>query len=129
MNKVILAGTMSNPTITSESGKKKIATFTLRTTERWRDASGNQKKHIEDHEVVAWAGIANLLDDLGLEKRKLVVEGKIRTRRFTDKSGQTTVIKEVHAEKIEFMDYVPKDEIICDDEELPPAPPAPRLTP
>jgi len=91
--------------ISFENGGKKM-TVTMATSERYRDRNGQWQDQTEWHNVVAWGNLANDID----EKRRvyakgdlMFVEGKIRTRQYTDGQGVTKYITEILAEKMNLI--------------------------
>ncbi len=107
LNKVMLIGRLGkDPEVISfENGGKKM-TVTMATSERYRDRNGQWQDQTEWHNVVAWGNLANDID----EKRRvyakgdlMFVEGKIRTRQYTDGQGVTKYITEILAEKMNLI--------------------------
>lgn len=86
--KVILIGNVgANPTVkTLESGVK-TANFRVATTERFTDRQGNVIDHTEWHNVVLWRGLAEVADKYVRKGSQVFIEGRIRTREWTDKEG------------------------------------------
>ena len=86
--KVILIGNVgANPTVkTLESGVK-TANFRVATTERFTDRQGNAIAHTEWHNVVLWRGLAEVADKYVRKGSQVFIEGRIRTREWTDKEG------------------------------------------
>jgi len=107
LNKVMLIGRLGkDPEVISfDNGGKKMA-VTLATSERYRDRNGQWQDQTEWHNVVAWGNLANDID----EKRRvyakgdlMFIEGKIRTRQYTDGQGVTKYITEILAEKMNLI--------------------------
>lgn len=86
--KVILIGNVgANPTVkTLESGVK-TANFRVATTERFTDRQGNAIDQTEWHNVVLWRGLAEVADKYVRKGSQVFIEGRIRTREWTDKEG------------------------------------------
>lgn len=86
--KVILIGNVgASPTVkTLESGVK-TANFRVATTERFTDRQGNAINHTEWHNVVLWRGLAEVADKYVRKGSQVFIEGRIRTREWTDKEG------------------------------------------
>ena len=104
LNKVILIGRLGkNPEVTTfENGNKKVTT-TLATSERYRDRDQNWVEQTDWHNIVAWNTLAN---DIAEGRRNyskgdmMYVEGKLRTRQYTDQQGATRYVTEVIADKM-----------------------------
>ena len=86
-------------TFTFENGNKKIS-FTLATTESYRDKEGNWVDQTEWHNIAGYRYLA----DKNVAKGDLVyVEGKIKTRKYQDKEGNDRYVTEIVADKINII--------------------------
>ena len=107
LNKVILIGRLGkDPEITTfENGNKKVSA-TLATSERYRDRDQNWVEQTDWHNIVVWGNLAN---DIAEGRRNyskgdlMYVEGKLRTRQYTDQQGIVRYITEVNADKMMQM--------------------------
>lgn len=88
VNKVILLGRLgADPEVkTLESGTT-VASIRLATTERYKDKNGNQQESTEWHNVVFWRGLADVVAKYLKKGDQAYVEGRIKTRKWTDKDG------------------------------------------
>ena len=91
VNKVIIVGNVGNqPEIraTQASGEE-LATFSLATSERWKDKnSGEQKEKTDWHKVVVFApGLVRVIKEYVNKGSKLYIEGKLQTREYQDEAG------------------------------------------
>jgi len=101
LNKVILIGRIGKDpdTFTFENGNKKIS-FTLATTESYRDKDNNWVDQTEWHNITGYRYLA----EKNFAKGDLIyVEGKIKTRKYTDKDGADRYITEIVADKINIL--------------------------
>ncbi len=101
LNKVILIGRIGkDPEIfTFENGTKKIS-FSLATTESYRDKENNWVDQTEWHNITGYRYLA----EKTFAKGDLVyVEGKIKTRKYTDKDENTRYVTEIVADKINIL--------------------------
>mgnify|MGYP002870077105 FL=1 len=92
LNKVMLIGNVGKePEIRYLEGNTpqatKVAQFTLATTERYRDRNGELHENTEWHNIVAWRGLADTAEKVVHKGTQLYIEGKLRTRSWTDQSG------------------------------------------
>ena len=78
----------------------KVAQFTLATTERFRDRSGEVRENTEWHNIVAWRGLADLAEKYIRKGSQIYVEGQIRTRSWTDQAGAKQYRTEIIANAI-----------------------------
>jgi len=107
LNKVILIGRLGkDPEITTfENGNRKVSA-TLATSERYRDRDNNWVEQTDWHNIVVWGNLAN---DIAEGRRNyakgdlMYVEGKLRTRQYTDQQGIVRYVTEVNADKMMLM--------------------------
>ena len=81
----------------------KVATFTLATTERFRDRSGETRENTEWHNIVAWRNSADLAERFIHKGMQIYVEGRLRTRSYTDQAGVQKYTTEVVADNIQLL--------------------------
>jgi single-strand DNA-binding protein len=88
VNKIILLGNVGkDPEIRATGGGMMVANFSLATTDRAKDASGNWTDKTEWHNLVAFQRTAEIVRDYVKKGSKLYVEGKIQTRSWDDKNS------------------------------------------
>lgn len=85
-----------------QGGPRKCATFSLATTERYKDRNGNLVNNTEWHNIVSW-NHAELCEKYVSKGSQLYVEGKLRTRSWDDKDGNKRYVTEILAEKIDLL--------------------------
>src|SRR5580698_3488767 len=98
VNKVILVGNLGkDPEVHNTQAGSKIVSFTLATGETWNDrASGERKERTEWHRVVVFnEAIVDIAERFLTKGAKVYVEGQLRTRKWTDQSGQEHSATEV----------------------------------
>lgn len=98
INKVILIGRLGKDpeVMTYENGVKR-ASFSLATSESYKDKDGNWQEQTEWHNIVLWRYLA----ERNLVKGDLVyIEGKLRNRSWEDEKGQKRYITEIQGEKV-----------------------------
>ena len=111
LNKVMLIGNVGNdPEIRyldsnpqGPQGNAKVASFRLATTERFRDRNGDVRENTEWHNVVAWRSSADLVEKFIHKGSQIYVEGKLRTRQWTDQQGNKRYTTEVNADNIQLL--------------------------
>jgi single-strand DNA-binding protein len=90
INKVILVGNVGqDPEIKSTGDGRELATFSLATTESWKDKnSGEKKDKTEWHRIVIFSpGLVNIAKSYVKKGSKLYIEGQLQTRKWTDNAG------------------------------------------
>jgi len=109
LNKVMLIGNVGkDPEVryinaNNTGNNDRVATITLATSERYRDASGVVKENTEWHTVVAWRSLAEMVDKYVKKGTQIYVEGRLRTRSWTDQTGNKRYSTEIQAETIQLL--------------------------
>ncbi|MEE8663474.1 MAG: single-stranded DNA-binding protein [Acetobacter sp.] len=102
VNKVVLVGNIGkDPEVRSGQSGTKIVSLSLATSETWNDrASGERRERTEWHRVVIFnERLADVAERFVKKGSKLYLEGALRTRKWTDQSGQDRYTTEVIIEK------------------------------
>lgn len=92
-----------------EVGEYKVANFSLATTERGftkRDGTKVEDK-TDWHNVVAWRGLAEIIEKYVHKGDKLYIEGKNKTRSYDDKDGNKRYVTEILLDNIELLGNKP----------------------
>ena len=100
VNKVILMGNLGkDPEVrTLENGVKKVS-FPLATSEVFKDKeTGDKRTDTEWHNIVIWRGLADIAERYLRKGQQIYLEGKIKTRQYKDKEGNTRYITEIIAD-------------------------------
>lgn len=105
VNNVILLGNAGkDPEIRATGGGTLVASFSVATTDRAKDSSGNWTDRTEWHNVVAYGRLAEIVRDYVSKGSKLYVEGKIQSRSWEDKtSGEKKYRTEIIANDIALL--------------------------
>ena len=111
VNKVILIGNVGkDPIIRNVNDNLQVATFTLATNEVYKDSQGNLQKNTEWHNIVAWRNLAQLAEKFIHKGSQIYVEGRLKSRTYTDKDNQQRTIVEILADKIQLLGKKEMDE-------------------
>ena len=107
LNKVMLIGNVGRDPevryLDGNSGNAKVATFTLATTERYRDRNGETRENTEWHNIVAWRGNADVAERFIRKGTQLYIEGRIRSRSWDDQSGNKRYTTEIIVENLQLL--------------------------
>jgi single-strand DNA-binding protein len=90
VNKVILIGNLGkDPRVSRLNSGEQVASFTLATSETWRDkASGERKEKTEWHNVVVYnENIAKVVEQYCKKGTKVYIEGQLQTRKWQDQQS------------------------------------------
>ena len=105
INKVILVGNVgADPEVRSLESGTKVARVRLATTERLFDRQANEtKEHTEWHTVTLWRGLADVVDKYVRKGSQLYIEGRIRTREWTDRDNNKRYSTEILADEMKLL--------------------------
>src|SRR4051812_28146007 len=104
VNKVILVGRLGqNPEVRYTPSGAAVANFSLATNESWTDKAGQKQERTEWHRVVVWGKLAELCNQYLAKGRQVYLEGRLQTRQWQDKDGQTKYTTEVQAQTVQFL--------------------------
>jgi single-strand DNA-binding protein len=98
VNKVILIGNLGrDPDVRKTNSGDSIVSFSIATTESWRDkATGERKDRTEWHNVVIFnEGLAKIAEQYCKKGSKIYVEGQLQTRSYTDRDGNERKTTEI----------------------------------
>ena len=118
LNKVMLIGNVgSDPEVRylennpqNPGNNVKVATVRLATTERYRDRNGEQRENTEWHTVVLWRNNADVAEKYVHKGSQIYIEGKLRTRQWTDQTGNKRYTTEVVADTLQLLGKRPEGE-------------------
>lgn len=104
VNKVILVGRLGqNPEVRYTPSGAAVANFSIATSESWVDKGGQKQERTEWHRIVVWGKLAELCNQYLSKGRQVYIEGRLQTREWQDKSGQTKYTTEVQAQTVQFL--------------------------
>ena len=98
VNKVILLGNLGrDPEIRSMQSGKKMASFSIATSKRWKDRNTQeQKENTSWHNIVVFnEGLVDVIEKYIKKGSKIYVEGELSTRKYQDKDGNDKYTTEV----------------------------------
>lgn len=108
VNKVLLIGNLGkDPELRYTPGGQPVTSFSLATTERWADKTGQRQERTEWHNIVVWGKLAELCNQYLKKGRSAYVEGRITTRSWDDKDGNKKYRTEIVASQIQFLSSGP----------------------
>jgi single-strand DNA-binding protein len=108
LNRATLIGRVGkDPEIRNFQDTKK-ASFSLATSENWKDKEGNKKETTEWHLIVAWSNLAKIIENHVKKGDLIMIEGKITTRTW-DKEGQKHYSTEIVANNLLMLGGKPAE--------------------
>jgi len=105
VNKVMLLGNVGkDPEIRTTAGGMTVASFSLATADRAKDAQGNWADKTEWHNLVCFQRTAEIVRDYVKKGSQIFVEGKIQTRSWDDKtSGEKKYKTEILVNELSLL--------------------------
>ena len=105
INKVILIGNLGNdPEVRYTANGSAVANISLATAESWRDkATGEQQERTEWHRVVFFSRLAEIVGEYLRKGSQVYVEGRLQTRKWTDKEGNDRYSTEIVANEMQML--------------------------
>ena len=104
LNKVLLIGNVGRePDVRHLESGASVATIGLATSERVKDKNGNTQEITEWHTVICWRSLADVAERFIHKGTQIYVEGRIRSREYTDQSGQKRRVTEIIADNLQLL--------------------------
>ncbi|UCG97004.1 MAG: single-stranded DNA-binding protein [Burkholderiales bacterium] len=105
VNKVILIGNLGrDPETRYSPDGAAVTNVTIATSDRWKDkGSGEMREATEWHRVVFFGRLAEIAGEYLKKGRPVYVEGKLRTRKWTDKDGNDRYTTEIVADNMQML--------------------------
>ena len=105
VNKVILIGNLGrDPDVRYSPDGNAIANLSVATTSNWKDkASGERKEETEWHRVVFYGRTAEVAGEYLKKGRPVYIEGRLKTRKWTDKEGQDKYTTEIVGDSLQML--------------------------
>ena len=104
VNKVILIGNLGkDPDIRYMPGGDAVANITLATSETWKDKTGAKQEKTEWHRVTFYRKLAEIVGEYLKKGSSVYVEGRLETRKWTDKTGTDRYTTEIIANEMRML--------------------------
>jgi single-strand DNA-binding protein len=104
VNKVILVGNLGrDPEMRYMADGKAVANLNIATSETWKDADGAKQEKTEWHRVVFFGRTAEVAGEYLKKGSSCYVEGKLQTRKWTDKEGVERYTTEIVGDRLQML--------------------------
>ena len=104
-NSVHLIGRLGmDPKFFEFEGGKMKTTFSLATSDYYKDQKGDRVQETQWHNIVAWGKTAKIAADYLSKGKEIALEGKLTNRSYEDKEGNKKYITEIVANQILILD-------------------------
>jgi len=102
--KVIIIGHLGkDPELKYTQSGEPVCNFSVATSEKWKDKNDQVQEKTEWHKIVVWGKTAENCDKYLSKGRQCYVEGKLQTRKWTDKEGVDRYTTEIVAHTVVFL--------------------------
>ena len=104
VNKVILLGNLGrDPETRYTAGGDAVTNLSIATSEQWKDKSGEKQERTEWHRVVLFGRQAEIAGEYLKKGRSVYIEGRLQTRKYTDKDGVEKYSTEVVGDRMQLI--------------------------
>lgn len=105
INKAIILGRLGNdPEMRTMPNGDPVARISIATSEEWTDKqTGERKQNTEWHSIIAFRKLADIIRQYLKKGSQVYIEGKIRTRKWQDQSGQDRYTTEIIADQLQML--------------------------
>lgn len=111
VNRAIILGNLgADPELRYTSAGEPVATLRVATTERWKNKENEKQERTEWHRIVLFGAIAEVAHKYCSKGNPVYVEGKIRTRKWTDKDGVERYTTEIVGDNLQLLGKAPAAE-------------------
>ena len=106
LNKVTLIGRLGNdPEVRHMPNGNPVANISIATSRRWKDKQSDEKREeTEWHRIVCFNRLAEIVGEHLKKGSMIYIEGRIRTNKWQDQSGQDRLTTEIVAEQMTMLD-------------------------
>ncbi len=103
LNKVFIIGRLTgDPELRNTTSGTAVTNFSVATNRVWKDQAGAKQEQTEFHNVVVWGRQAEITHQFLKKGATVFVEGRLQTRKWEGKDGQTRYRTEVVADRVQF---------------------------
>jgi single-strand DNA-binding protein len=104
VNKVILIGNLGkDPEVRYLPSGDAVANISIATTETWKDKAGEKQEKTEWHRVAMFSKLAEIAGEYLKKGSQVYIEGRLETRKWTDKEGHERYSTEIKADRMQML--------------------------
>jgi single-strand DNA-binding protein len=124
LNRIQLIGNLTrDPELRYTPQGTAVCTFSVATNRQWKTEGGDTRDEAEFHRIVAWDKLAEICSQMLTKGKRVFVEGRIQTRKWTGQDGQARTTVEVVISDMIVLDrlgregesVIPEDLTVADD--------------
>lgn len=104
LNKVLLIGNLGkDPEVRYTASGTAVASFSLATSEKFKNKAGEWEERTEWHNVTLWNRLAEIAGEYLTKGKTVFIEGRLQTRKWQDKDGKDRFTTEIVGEKMQML--------------------------
>lgn len=105
VNKVIIVGNLGkDPETRFMPNGEAVTNFSVATTESWKDKNSGEKKEVTEwHRITTFRKLAEICGEYLKKGSSVYLEGKLQTRKYTDKDGIERYTTEIVADTMQML--------------------------
>jgi len=104
LNKVMLIGNLGkDPEVRYTAAGTAVASFSVATSEKYKNKNGEWEEKTEWHNVTLWARLAEIAGEYLAKGKTVYIEGRLQTRKWQDKDGKDRYTTEIVGEKMQML--------------------------
>ena len=104
LNKVMLIGNLGkDPEVRFTASGQAVASFSLATSETYKDKTGEKVEKTEWHNITLWGKLGEIAGEYLSKGKTVYIEGRLQTRKWQDKSGNDRYTTEIVGDKMQML--------------------------
>src|SRR5664279_2275349 len=104
LNKVMLIGNLGkDPEVRYTASGTAVASFSLATSDKFKNKNGEWEEKTEWHNVTLWARLAEIAGEYLAKGKTIYIEGRLQTRKWQDRDGKDRFTTEIVGEKMQML--------------------------
>lgn len=118
LNRATIIGHLTrDPEVRTTPNGQSVANFAVASNRRWTDQSGSTQESTEFHEIVAWAKLAEICEQIFHKGDRAYVEGRLQTRSWEAQDGSKRSRTEIIAQNlINLSPKKPSQELVSEED-------------
>lgn len=104
LNKVMLIGNLGkDPEVRYTAAGQAVASFSIATSEKFKNRSGEMEERTEWHNIVLWGRQAEIAKEYLAKGRTVFIEGRLQTRKWQDRDGKDRWSTEIVGDRMQLL--------------------------
>lgn len=104
LNKVMLIGNLGrDPEVRYTTSGTAVASFSLATTEKFKNKNGEWEEKTEWHNITLWGRLAEIAGEYLAKGKTVYIEGRLQTRKWQDRDGKDRYTTEIVGDKMQML--------------------------